>query len=107
MCRASGRWAERRVAIDRGPELAIVTEPGDAGLVRVRVPASLTPRQAARWALSALAYGLMDLVARESIRGADWAKPAPPRGRPATGTASSNRERQRAHRRRTKRRNRS
>jgi hypothetical protein len=102
-CKASGRWAGRRVAIDRGSELAILAEPGGTGVVRVRVPAALSRIEAARWALSALAYGLMDIVARESIRGADWAKPAVPRGRPTTGAAWSNRERQRAYRRRANR----
>jgi hypothetical protein len=99
-CKASGSWIGRRVAIDRGRELAIAAEPGGTGVVRVRVPAALSSRDASRWALSALAYGLMDVVARESIRGADWARPLAPRGRPATGTALSNRERQRAYRRR-------
>lgn len=104
-CKASGSWAGRPVAIDRGSELAIVTEPGGTGVVRVRVPTTLSSEEAARWALAALAYGLMDVVARESIRGADWARPMAPRGRPPTGAALSNRERQRAFRqRRVKRR---
>ena len=99
-CKASGRWAERPVAVDYGNEIALVAQPGEGGIVRVCVPALLSPTEAARCALAALAYGLMDLVARESIRGAAWADPAAPRGRPVSGTAQSNRERQRAYRKR-------
>jgi hypothetical protein len=97
-CRASGRWTERRVRIVPGAAGVIEKEPGDWSPVRIGVPAGLSARDAARYAVAAMAYGLMDLVARESIRGQPWARPAPPRGRPATGTAMSNRERQRTYR---------
>gem|GEM_PF-2808169 len=57
-----------------------------------------SPRARARLALGALAYSIMDLVARESIRGAAWAAAAPPRGRASSGTALTNAERQRRYR---------
>ena len=96
-CRASGPWTERLVRVVPGAE-GTEKEPGDWAPVRIGVPANLSRRDAARYAVAVLAYGLMDLVARESIRGQPWARPSAPRGRPRTGTASSNRERQRAHR---------
>jgi hypothetical protein len=96
-CRASGRWTERLVRI--APGIAgIEREPGDWGAVRIGVHAGLSTRDAARYAAAAMAYGLMDLVARESLRGQPWARPAPARGRPRTGTAMTNRERQRLYR---------
>lgn len=100
-CRASGRWSERLVVIAPG-ESGIEREPGDWGAVRIGVPSDLGEVDAARFAASAMAYGLMDLVARESIRGAYWARPAAPRGRPPTGRALSNAERQRNFRARHK-----
>lgn len=102
-CRASGGWTERRIQVVRADGYAIEAEPGGWGAVRIAVPRRLKPIEAHRHALAALAFGLMDLVARESIRGQPWARPAPPRGRPATGIARTNAERQRAHRRRVKR----
>lgn len=97
-CRASGPWLQRMIAIERGSGYAISAEPGGFGGVHLHVPAGLTPTQAAQYGLAMLAYGLMDPVARESIRGQAWAKPSVPRGRPRTGTALSARERQRAFR---------
>lgn len=97
-CRASGRWTERLVTVTAGEQLDIEREPGDWGGVRITVPAGLSARGAARLAVGALAYGLMDLVARESIRGQAWARPTLPRGRPRSGMALSGRERQRIHR---------
>jgi hypothetical protein len=102
-CRASGGWTERRIQVVRADGYDIEAEPGGWGTVRIAVPRRLKPGEAYRHALAALAFGLMDLVARESIRGQRWARPAPPRGRPATGTAWSNAERQRAYRHRVKR----
>jgi hypothetical protein len=94
-CRATGVWINRRVAIDYGADFAVLAEPGDWGVVRVRVPEKTESQFAARWAMAALAYGLMDGVARESIKGAVWARPALPPGRSSKGVAMNNRERQR------------
>ncbi len=97
-CRASGAWTERLIVLVRREAATIEKEPGDWSPVRIGVPLGLSPRDAARYAVAAMAYGLMDVVARESIRGQSWAVPAPPRGRPRLGTAKSGAERQRAYR---------
>lgn len=97
-CRASGAWTERRIVVVAGLRYRIEAEAGGYGLVKVEVPADLTPLDQKRHALGALAYGLMDLVARESLRGAVWARPAKPRGRPSRGMALSTKERQRRYR---------
>lgn len=99
-CRASGSWTERLISIVPHHQSRIEKEPGDWTPVRILLPAGLSARDAARYAVAAMAYGLMDLVARQSIRGQPWAKPARARGRPPTGAARTNRERQRAFRRR-------
>lgn len=99
-CRASGDWTERSIVLERSENCSIEAEPGGWGTVRIAVPKHLKPLAAHRYALAALAFSLMDLVARESIRGQAWSRPAVPRGRPPTGMAQSNRERQRAYRRR-------
>lgn len=75
-CRASGRCTERQVTVVAGRSLDIEKEPGDWGGVRITVPAGMPVRDAARLAVGAMAYALMDLVARESIRGQAWARPA-------------------------------
>lgn len=99
-CRASGAWTERLISIVPSDQCRIEKEPGDWSPVRILLPAGLSERTAARYAIAAMAYGLMDLVARQSIRGQPWARPARPRGRPSTGVARTNRERQRAYRKR-------
>jgi hypothetical protein len=99
-CRASGPFTERPIRVIAGEPGLLQKEPGDWTVVVVGVPSGLSERDAARHAAAVLAYGLMDVVARESLRGLPWAKPAPPRGRPRRGEAVSNRERQRAHRQR-------
>ena len=96
--RATGPWTERKVDITLGPELRIEAEPGDWGAVRITQTEKLTEVQQARLALIVLAYGLYDLVAKETIRGASWSRPTPPRGRPRRGRPQSSRERQRAFR---------
>lgn len=98
-CRASGSWVERPISIVRGQE-GIVKEPGDWGAVHIGIPIGMSELEASRYASMVMAYSVMDVVARESIRGADWSKPKIPRGRPFSGTATSNAERQRLHRRR-------
>jgi hypothetical protein len=97
-CRASGAWTQREIALERADEPAVEVEPGSWGRVRVGVPPAhaRTARERARFALAVLAYALMDTVARESIRGCEWARPGQ-RGRPATG-GLSNRQRQAAFR---------
>ena len=94
-CRASGDWTERSVVIEQGqPGIGIVVEPGYKGAVLIGLP-QMSEKSAARIALGALAYGLMDLVARESIRGASWARLSAPPGRPKKLGAKSNSQRQR------------
>jgi hypothetical protein len=92
-CRASGRWTERQILLAVGDD-EVLREPGEWGLVRIGIKERSTERDAARYALLVLAYSLMDIVARESIRGECWTKPSSPRGRPRTGTARSNAQRQ-------------
>lgn len=97
-CRASGVWTERPVVVVPGERYRIEAEAGDYGRVKIEVPAWLSLVDQKRHALGALAYGLMDLVARESLRGAAWARPANPRGRRSSGVALSTKERQRRYR---------
>ncbi len=103
-CLASGAWTERKVylvPVPAGEVLSIVKEPGDWSAVQVGLPGvDINSVAAARGALLVLAYGLMDLVARESIRGVVWARPSAARGRPRTGKAMSNAQRQARYRQR-------
>lgn len=101
VCRASGDWTLRPVRISRGERLLVVREPGGWGAVEITLP-NIDPKsvKAAQMALEVMAYGEMDLVARESIKGAAWAKPVTRRGRPKSGMALSAWERQRAARQR-------
>lgn len=96
-CRASGPWVERRIRPFEAETVTIRAEPGDWGRVEVGLP-ELTVVLRARGALLVLAYGLHDLVARQSVQGADWARLRPPRGRAKSGRALSNNERQRRFR---------
>ena len=100
-CKATGRWIERLVEVVVPTDVLIPridAEPGSLGAVRITTPPSLNPLQAARYSLAAMAYGMFDLVARESIRGAAWARPTVPSGRKRSGVAKSNAARQRAFR---------
>ncbi len=96
-CRASGPWAERPVRLTRGEVAAIIVEPGGYGQIEIRLAPGVrqTPADEARYALCALAYGLLDGVARATIAGQLWARLTAPRGRPVTGAALSTAERQR------------
>ncbi|HEY7954685.1 MAG: hypothetical protein ACHQ17_10785 [Polyangia bacterium] len=105
-CRATGRFTDRLVCVVPGKPGLIEREPGDWAAVRIGVPSGLSARNAARYASAVMAYGLMDLVARESLRGQLWARPTPPRGRPARGLALTGVERQRNYRARRLRRKR-
>jgi hypothetical protein len=89
----------RQVEIVTSGEPFIEAEPGDYGKVRVGAPEKLDGQSMARYAIGAMAYALMDGVARESIRGAAWAR-ADRRGRPVrvAGSPKSNKERQRTFR---------
>lgn len=95
-CRATGAFTQRRVFVAPGRHLEVTAEASPKTAVLIRMPYQMRAEQA-RQALGVLAYQLMDPVARESIRGAAWAKFAPKRGRPRTGKARNNRERQRRH----------
>ena len=100
-CRATGLWTERPVEVVvavEGARPSVEAQPGLSGAVRVTTPVGLNEREAARYALAALAYALFDLVARQSIRGAAWARPTLPKGRARSGQAKSNAVRQRAFR---------
>lgn len=94
-CRASGTWTQRLVYVEHG-EPAVTAEASPRSAVLIRSSGS-TKQERFRYALAALAFALMDLVARESIRSQAWAQPAQPRGRPRGGTALNTRERQRRH----------
>ena len=97
-CRASGHWIERRIHVthaEQGVDPAIEAEPGSTGAVHITTPAGASQTQSLQYALAAMAYGLFDLVARESIKGAAWARPTLPAGRKRSGTAKSNAARQR------------
>lgn len=85
------------VYVRAGQHPAIDAMPGSTGTVCVTTPIR-EPEERARYVLGALAYGLHDLVARESVRGVAWAKPAPPKGRPKALLALNNAERQRRYR---------
>lgn len=97
-CRASGRWIERMVRVAPGPSAEIVAEASPNDAVFIQMPHHASPKECARYALAALAYALMDGVARESIRGATWARVSAHAGRPSTGQALNTRERQRLFR---------
>ena len=97
VCKASGSWADRLVEIVRGKDIKIVAEPGDWGKIRIEMQNDQRMQQA-RLALAVLAYGMHDLVAKQSISGHDWANLAPPRGRPKKARALSVSERQRRFR---------
>ncbi len=96
-CRASGAWIERPIDVRRDRPFDFCAEPGGYGKVRITLPAS-DPVTAARDALCVLAYGLHDLVAKESIRGQTWSRVAPPLGRPKQRKSMPGKERQRRFR---------
>ncbi len=100
-CRASGEWIKRPIVIARSDDRdgAILVDVRH-GTVRVEVPSSWGGTDAldARYALGVLAYGIFDLVARESIKGQPWARIRRPPGPRRSGTALTNRERQRRYR---------
>lgn len=98
-CKASGEWTERKVEIRYGSDLIIEAEPGDWGAVRITMEKS-NKRQEAQTALLVLAYGIHDLVAKESIKKLPWSRIPVPRGRIKTGKALTNSERQRLFRER-------
>lgn len=102
-CKASGAWIDRPVQVRAGA-CAIVAEASPGNRVSISGPSRGGRVSLARYALGALAYTLMDGVARESLRGEDWARPSAPVGRPRTGRARNSRERQRLLRASTKKR---
>lgn len=96
-CRASGEWTERPIEILAADRMAITAEPGGYGKVRLEFPAD-SPQGVARTALAILAYGLHDLVAKQSIAGQAWSRAAPPMGRPKAARAMTPKERQKIFR---------
>ena len=102
-CRAIGNWVNRPVVIRAiGDSIRIAAEPGDWGVVEIRMPASVkSGQEQARFALGALAYSVFDGVARASVAGHEWSRAALPRGRrPGAARPKSNAERQQAFRER-------
>jgi hypothetical protein len=101
LCRASGSWTQRKVQVVYASTLGILAEPGDWGAVRVEIPEKRL-KQRSQIALYLLAYGLHDLVAKQSIMQAEWNEVNAPRGRPRCGGALPSRDRQRRFRERQK-----
>lgn len=99
VCKASGPWTERKVEMVRGKALRILAEPGDWSALQIETSVSGTKQQA-QLALAVLAYGMNDLVAKQSLVGQEWQRLRPPRGRPRKERALSARERQRRFRKR-------
>jgi len=97
-CRASGAWIQRLIEVRIGKENRVFAEPGDWGRVRIEVKFCRSKEEKFRQALSTMAYGLHDLVARESIKGQPWNTVTSPKGRPRTGKALTTAERQRKFR---------
>lgn len=104
-CKATGRWTLRPVTVTCGAtnQGAVLVNPNTTG-VYIEVPEQWggSPIKEARYALGVMAYGIFDLVAKESIKGTDWSKIAPLKGPKKSGLAMSNRERQRKFRQRIK-----
>jgi hypothetical protein len=99
-CRASGAWIDRAIYLSSNDaSLSVIAEPGSIGSVLINAPGT-DPLQRARLALAIMAYSLHDLVARQSILGASWAKPSHLRGRAKSSRAMSNAERQQKYRQR-------
>lgn len=99
-CRASGAWTKRPVVMEPTDATAVFIEreAGDVSCVRIGVPRQLSAQDQARYAAAVMAYAVMDLVARQSLKGVAWAHPAKPAGRPPTGRARTAAQRQRAFR---------
>jgi len=96
-CKASGNWTDRIVDLIDGDRILIAAEPGDWSAVQISLPQQ-DQRIAARIALAVMAYVLHDLVAKQSIMGANWSRVSAPRGRKRSGSALSTAERQRRYR---------
>ena len=98
-CRASGAWTGREIETIEGGKLRVTAEPGDWGRVRIEIPKG-DPQKQALLALAVLAYGMHDLVAKQSLLGNKLISVAPPRGRPRKARPLSGSERQRRFRER-------
>lgn len=90
-CKATGEWVHRKVFIHHGDTARIAVDID--GSVAIETT-KRTRSSIAREALLLLAYGVFDLVARESVKGLPWSRATPPAGRPKTGVALNNAERQ-------------
>ena len=101
-CRGSGAWTKRMIEVRYKTELEIQVEPGDWGSVLIMAPTKAAADRS-QLALYILAYGLHDLVAKESIRHTSIAEISPPVGRPRISRALSTKERQRRFRARQRR----
>jgi hypothetical protein len=100
-CKGSGLWRQRKIQAIACTVAFIQAEPGGWGSVCVGVPWAhcQSPQSMARYTLGALAYGLFDVVARESVKGQVWTK-IKALGRPRSGHALTSAERQKRYRQR-------
>jgi hypothetical protein len=98
-CKGSGAWRQRPIEPVPAAQPFIEAAPGGWGPVRVGVPPryAKTQRSVARYVLGAMAYGLFDPIARESIKGQPWTK-IENLGRPRSGKALSAARRQQRYR---------
>jgi hypothetical protein len=98
-CKGSGGWRQRPIEPVPATHPFIEAAPGGWGPVRIGVPPrhAKTQRSVARYVLGAMAYGLFDCVARESIKGQPWTK-IESLGRPRSGKALGNAQRQQRYR---------
>lgn len=91
--RASGPWTERQLEILTASKQRVLAEPGEFGKVKLYLKAG-SKAERAQLALGILAYVLHDLAAKESIRGISWSRIPLRSGRPRSGKALLNKERQ-------------
>ena len=96
-CKATGAFTDRKVELAEGEEIRVLAEPGDWGRVKIFLKTG-SKKSMAMQALIVMAYGLHDLVAKESIRGESWVKLKAPVGRPKCTKPLLNKERQRRFR---------
>jgi hypothetical protein len=96
-CRVTGPSADRLVFLHDANEIEVTREPGNMGRVSIGLPRTDHHRQAVL-ALGVLAYSVFDYAARESVRGWDEMRPAPPHVRPKIPKPKTNAESRRARR---------
>lgn len=98
-CKVSGLSARRPLTMALAKEMCSVKLPGSLSPVWLGIPKG-TPKRRALLALGALAYGVFDYAARETLRGLPESRPTRGPGRPRSKKAMSGAERQRRYRQR-------